>query len=324
MKFVELKNDIAEGAKNIYLLEGDDAYFKTKAEEQIKSAFLQNPELNFAVFDGTTYKGANLTEITSAAQSFPFMSEKRIIKITDFNPTDSDYEKYIQPMFESLPQSTILIIVNNPSKKGVDLKRKKCVTYVDCNRTDEDTVTKWAYLTLKRAGVPSSVEACQAIAAYCLCDMGRVSVEVEKLIALKSEEGVTKKLVDELVYKDADYRIYEMTNAVARKNNAAFCEILYDLLSKGNDENLILSALLSYFKNLLIIISSDASDKELADMLKMKEYGVKKSREQAQAMGRGRLTQLVNGIYGLIADIKCGQLTTEGALDCAIAKVLFP
>jgi DNA polymerase III delta subunit len=323
MKFTELKNDIAEGAKGIYLLEGDDAYFKTKAEEQIKTAFLQFPELNFTTFDANNYKGANLSEISAAAQSFPFMSEKRIIKITDLNPTDGDYEKYIQPMFENLPSSTILIIVNNPSKKGVDLKRKKCVTYVDCNKADEETVTKWAYLTLKRAGVPSSVEACQAIAAYCLCDMGRVSVEVEKLIALKSEQGITKALVDELIYKDADYRIYEMTNAVARKNNAAFCEILYDLLSKGNDENLILSALLSYFKNLLIIATSNSSDKELADMLKMKEYGVKKSGEQAQAIGRERLKNLVSGLYSLIADIKSGNLTPTGALDCAIAKVLF-
>jgi DNA polymerase III delta subunit len=226
-------------------------------------------------------------------------------------------------MFEGMPPSTILIIVNSPSKKGVDLKRKKNVTYVDCNKTDEETVTKWAYITFKRAGVKSSVEACQAIAAYCLCDMGRVSKEVEKLIALNSEEGVTTRLVDELVYKDADYRIYEMTNAVARKNYNTFCEILYDLLSKGNDENMLLSSLLSYFKNLLIISTSDASDKELADMLKMKEYGVKKSGEQARAIGRERLTNLVNGIYSLIADIKSGQITPEGALNTAVAKVLF-
>ena len=41
MKFTELKNDIAAGARSIYLLEGDDAYFRMKGEELIKSAFLQ-------------------------------------------------------------------------------------------------------------------------------------------------------------------------------------------------------------------------------------------------------------------------------------------
>ena len=39
MKFTQLKDDIKEGAKSIYLIEGDDAYFRQKAEEQIKSHF---------------------------------------------------------------------------------------------------------------------------------------------------------------------------------------------------------------------------------------------------------------------------------------------
>ena len=64
MKFTQLKDDIKEGARSIYLIEGDDAYFRQKAEEQLKAAFLQMPELNFTTFDGAQYKGANLTEIT--------------------------------------------------------------------------------------------------------------------------------------------------------------------------------------------------------------------------------------------------------------------
>jgi DNA polymerase-3 subunit delta len=323
MKFIELKNDIAQGAHGIYLIEGDDAYFRTKAEEQIKAAFLQMPELNYNTFDGSFYKGAALSEITSAAQSFPFMSEKRIIKIVDFYPTEGDYDKYLKPTFENLPDTTILLIVNSQGKKGADLKKKKCVTYIDCNRTDGETVTKWAYITLKRAGVAAPVDACEAIAAYCLNDMARVSVEVEKLIALSSGGSITKQTVDELVYKDADYRVYEMTGALARKNYNLFTQVMYDLLSKGFDENFILSSLLSYFRNLLTIEDSNLSDKALADNLKMKEYGVKKSREQAQAIGKDRLISYVQEIYSLISKIKSGQITPEGALDCAVTKVFF-
>ena len=47
MKYTQLKNDIAQGARSIYLLEGDDAYFRMKGEEMLKSAFVQMPELNF-------------------------------------------------------------------------------------------------------------------------------------------------------------------------------------------------------------------------------------------------------------------------------------
>ncbi len=38
MKYTELKNSIKEGAKPVYLLEGDDAYFRSNGEEQLKAA----------------------------------------------------------------------------------------------------------------------------------------------------------------------------------------------------------------------------------------------------------------------------------------------
>lgn len=66
MKYTELKKSISEGAQSIYLLEGDDAYFRMKGEEQIKDAFLQMPELNFTAFDGESLKGNALSELVAA------------------------------------------------------------------------------------------------------------------------------------------------------------------------------------------------------------------------------------------------------------------
>ena len=66
MKYTELKNSIKEGAKPVYLLEGDDAYFRSNGEEQLKAAFLQMPELNYTSFDGEALKGAAISQLVSA------------------------------------------------------------------------------------------------------------------------------------------------------------------------------------------------------------------------------------------------------------------
>lgn len=323
MKFTQLKDDIAQGARSIYLLEGDDAYFRAKAEEQIKSAFLEMLELNFASYDGAQYKGGALTEIISALSAFPFMAQKRIVKLSEFYPTEGDYKKYLQSFFEDFPADSLLIIVNSQSGKGVDLKRKKCITYVDCNRAEEDVVAKWAYLTMKRAGVSSTAEACEAIASYCIRDMARVSMEVEKLIEWGKEGTVTKADVDNLVYKDAEYRVYEMTKAVARRDYNSFTVICSDLLSKGYDENAILAALLNYFKNLLALLTQTGSDSSLASTLKMSEWAVKKNREEARRMGEDRLCALINSLYSLISSFKGGLITKDGALESAVCNVFF-
>lgn len=323
MKFTQLKDDIKEGARSVYLIEGDDAYFRQKAEEQLKAAFLQMPELNFSSFDGGQYKGASLTEITSALSAYPFMAEKRLVKISDFYPTESDWEKYLKPVFENFPETTVLLIVNTQSKRGVDLKRKKCITYIDCNKSDRETVAKWAYLTMKRANVASTAEACEAVADYCLCDMARVSKEVEKLIEYGAGGQVTKKTVDELVYKDADFRVYQMTGAVARRDFSTFTEICFDLLSKGYDENAVIASLLNYFKNLLTAAEAEQSDKELAASLKMSDYVFGKTKQQARAIGSDRLIAYINALYSLASDFKSGRMTVKGALESALANVFF-
>ena len=323
MKFTELKEDLKNIRRSIYLFEGVDAYFRSSAENQVKTAFLQNAELNFISFDGSRYKGSAIKEITSALSVFPFMSDCRIVKVSEFYPTEDDYEKYLKPVFEDFPQTSTLIIVNSQSKGGCDLKRKKCISYFDCGKSDRETVAKWCYLTMKRAGVSSSVEACEAIADYCLCDMSRVSKEVEKLIDLDKGSLITKSDVDELVYKDADYRIYQMTGAVARRDYDSYVAICRDLLVKGYDQNSVISSLLNYFKNLLTALTSDVPSTELASLLKMSEYVLGKTRQQANQIGEERLVKLINSLYEVSSSLKNGSVTADGALFVATADVLF-
>lgn len=323
MKYTELKGDIAQGAKQIYLLEGDDAYFRMKGEEMILKAFLEMPELNFTCFDGESLKGGAISNLTSALESFPFMAEKRIVKVTEFHPSESEYENHLKKTFENFPSTSILLIVNAETRKGAELKRKKCVTYVDCGKADEETVAKWVYLTLKHAGIAASVDLCALVARYCLCNMSRVALETEKLIDYKGSGALTREDVEGLVYKDADYRIYEMTNAVARKDFDKFLSIQSELCRKTGDEINLLSGLFSYFKNLLTVIASGAGDAQLSSLLKMKEYGVKKSREQARAIGEDKLKIYVSAIYAAISDVKSGFITPQSALSNVNNKIFF-
>lgn len=323
MKYTELKNSVQSGAQSVYLLEGEDAYFRLNGEEIIKNAFLQMPELNYAAFEGEDLKGSAIAELVSAIKIYPFMAEKRIIKVTDFYPTEQEYETYLKPLFEDFPPTSVLIISNSGGKRGVDLKRKKAVTYVDCGKAEPESVARWVYITFKRAGIACSAAASENLAAYCLYNMSRVAVEVQKLIDYKGSGELSAEEIDDLVYKDADYRIYEMTNAVARRDFTKYCAISADLRSKGFDEISIMNGLFSYFRNLLSAASSTLSDSAYAKENGMKEYSVKKNREQAEAIGANNLKNYVNLFYKCIADVKNGTLTPPSALQICQNTLFF-
>ncbi len=325
MKFVLFKNSLKEGAAPIYLFDGEEEYFKERGEEMLKERFLGEPSLNYSAFHGETLKGAALSSLVAAAQSFPFMSEKRIVKVTDFYPTEKEYETYLKGYFENPSADTILLIVNSSRPKGkFDLKKMPNVTYVDCGKADEETVLRWIYTQFRRAGVRADTDCCERVMHYCLGDMSRIAGETEKLIAYAGKGGaVSPEDVDAVVYKDAEYKTYEMTGAFGAGNYAKFLSVQRELMEKGADEGAVLNALCAYLRSLLEILLLKKSDAETARALGMNEYAVKMSRRQANAVGAARVRDCWEYVYAAISGVRSGELTAPAALLKVNAQLFY-
>ena len=329
MKYVDFKKFTDEnGACPIYLFEGEEVYFRERGEALLKGRFLQEPTLDYSAFEGATLKGDKMQALIDAVNTFPFVSERRVVKVTEFYPTEKEYESYLKGLFENPPASSILLILNSSKGKAgtASLAKKPNVTFVDCSRSDEETIKKWIYLTCKKAGVYADGITCGKLASYCVFDMSRIAMETEKLLGYCVSTGVerlTDEIVDALVYPDTEYKKYELSNALARKNYSAFMRILKDLLAHGYNETELLSTLASYFKSLYEVSISRGSDGEIATVLGLKEYAVKKNREQAAKFTKEELLEYYNAVFHAISALKCGELTPAGALKFVTAKLFF-
>ncbi len=329
MKYVDFRKFTEEnGACPIYLFEGEEVYFRQKGEELLKSRFLQDATLDYVAFEGNGLKGEKIKGLAEAVNCFPFLSEKRVVKVSEFYPTEKEYEGYLKETFENPPADGILIIVNGGKGKAgtAVLAKKPNVTYVDCGRADEDTIKRWIYLTCKKVGVYADGITCGRLASYCIFDMSRIAMETQKLLGYCEAAGIEKltdQIVDDLVYPDSEYKKYELANALARKNYAAFIKILKELSLQGYNETELLSSLVSHFKGLYEVAISRGSDREVAAALGVKEYAVKKNREQAAKYTKEALLSFYNVTYGAVSQIKCGELTPAAALKSVTATLFF-
>ena len=325
MKFVMFKGSLEEGAAPIYLFDGEEEYFKRRGEEMLKQKYLTEPSLNYSSFDGAELKGSRLTELIAAAQSFPFLSEKRIVKVAGLYPTEKEYETYLRPYFEHPCDTTILLIVNGEGKaKGFDLKKAPNVTRVDCSRADEETVLRWIYTRMRRAGVACNTDCCERIMRYCLGSMSRIATETEKLLAYAGQGGtLTAEDVDAVVYRDTDYNIYEMTDVLGRGNYGAYLSVMNELLGKGMDEAGVLNSLCNYFRTMYEILALNKSDADTAKALGMKEYAVRMSRRQAKLLGAAKVETAYFAIFGAVNAVKSGKMTPQGALTSVNAMLFF-
>ncbi len=323
LKFTALKEDIAQGKTRIYLLEGEEAYFTDRGVEMLRSAFVTEPTLNYAVFEGSALKGSGAEDFISSVYAYPFLSERRMVRVNNFYPTEREYER-VKKVFESPCESTVLVIVNTKGgKAGADLKKKPNVAFVDCGKADEEDVVKWIFITLKKAGVRADASVCRTFAEYCSFSMSRIAMETQKLIAFAVDGSLSAGDIEELVSRDSDYKLYELTSAVARKNYSQYVVIMEDMLLKGYDEMSFLSALGNYYKNLYDCLLSPLSDAETGKALSMKEYAVKKNREQARKIGKDVLQEFFSLFFRAANDIKNGLLSPAAALAATNAKIFF-
>ncbi len=325
MKFTELKKSLDGGIAPVYYLEGEETYFHASAEKMLRERCVQQPTLNDVRIEGDSLKGDALASFRDSLYVYPFLSEKRLVRVYGFYPTEKEYETYLSRYFADPCPTTILLIVNAQKKSGTaDWKKKPNVTYVDCSRADEETVCRWIYLTMKRAGVKAEGDAALALAQFCSCSMARISRETEKLILLVGQGGtLTREIVEQNVSRDADYKIYEMTQAASRRSFAAFTEILNDLIEKGFDEIAALGALASHFRTLYDVSAMSGSDAEIGKALGIKPYAVQKNRETAARFGKERVKEFYIRLYELSCASKSGLMTKESALKEAIAKIFF-
>ncbi len=329
MKYVDFKKYTDEnGAQPIYLFEGEEVYFREKGEGMLKSRFVSDTTLDYASFDGNALKGDKIKALVDAVNCFPFISEKRFVRVLEFYPTEKEFDYYLQPLFDAPPRDSILLIVNSGKGKAgtAALAKKNNVTYVDCSRSDEETIKKWIFVTCKRAGVYVDGVTCGKLASYCVYDMSRISKETEKLLGYCEAariERLTDEIVDGLVYPDSEYKIYELANALARKNYSTYMKVLKDLSARGNNETMLLSALASYFRNLYETSLCRGGDKEVATALGVKEFAARKNREQVAKFGKTRVWELYQAVYGAIGEVKCGKMAPASALKSVTAKLFF-
>ena len=326
MKFSQLSKSLKEGLSPVYLIEGEEVYFRDHAVKSIREACaISQPTLNDVRYEGESLKGDKLSAFRDALYTLPFFDKKRLVRVYEFYPTEREWENILKSYCEKPCESTVLLIVNRGKKAGgAELKRKSGVTYVDCAREDEETLERWIFGVCRRLGLSISADAGALLVRYCARDCARMRAEAEKFLLLLGEGGtVTRALVEENVAKDAEYKIYELTQAASRGNHAAFTEILYDLMSKGYDENAALASLTAHFRTLLEISNMRGSDAEVGKAIGAKPFAVQKNRELISRLGKERVKALYTALFELSSGAKQGKYNKTNALYTAIAKIFF-
>ncbi len=318
MKYTEFKNGVESGKVHpAYLFEGEDSFFSVQGLNLLVDRFIDEKSLNYAELN---LEETDVGEIIASLDALPFLSQKRMVVLREYYPKAEEVKK-LAKYFENPNESSILVILNGKSNEG--LKKIDNVCLVECSKMDASTIARWVKGECHNNGIEIDLETSRLLAEYCLCDMTRVKVEVQKLCAFALDKGeIIKDDIELMVSKDSDYKVYQMTDFIAKKQFDNALSVISEMLSRGEPHQRILISVYYYFRKLMHIAISDKSDLELSKLFNSSEYGIKKIRQQAKLFKVRALKNAVDYLCDADFNFKSGKASVEDEMWLSVFKIM--
>lgn len=318
MKFQDLKKNLAEKIENLYFIKGDDAFLRQKAVEMIENRAVSLRDLNILRFDD---ENTDFGNIVSACRALPMMDERRVVVLKDVNVKKQEDLKPLIDYAKSPTPSTVLIVVSGAG--GVVYKKyEELAEVIDCSKLEPSMLGRLVLSELNKYNCKINSDALASLIDYCAQDYTRIYNETTKLANLIGNGGtITLNDVKENVNREIEYDIFELSNAVIVKDGAKAIAIIEQLLEKKEVPQKLLMLIQSSFRRMFYTISSKGTNAEIAQKLGVKEFAIKKSREQASRFTPVRLKKILDLGAQLDFQIKTGEISDENALFYFIANI---
>lgn len=306
-----LKARLQKKIEPCYLVQGEDILLYDKALELIKKANnLQFEEFNFLVFDDDSFEG---DAIIDACETLPMGSDKKVVLLKNLTKINENFKKKLKDYLKKPVESTCLVIFDFYNKFDFIISEK-----VSAKRLDDASLKELITSSLKQHGKSITNDACQQLIESCCNYYSLIANELDKLISCDDFE-ITSKTIDNLVCKETEFTVFELTDALSRKD----ADKAVSLLNLMEKDTKTFSLVLNHFRRLFFVAVANMTDKELADLLGVKEYAVTKARTLSKNFTKLQLKNIYEMLNDVDFWIKNGQMQIENALYYLIFGILY-
>ncbi len=254
----ELKRALREDAlKNLYVFHGEEAYLREYYLGRLKEAVLPAglEEFNLHAAQG---KDCSLDWIEQAVDCLPMMSRRTLVVVTDFDlfgQGEKGRDRLLS-LLSGLPDYCCLVFVydllpykaDGRSKLAALLKAQGAV--VNFQRQEQGDLTDWICRQFKKAGKGIDTEDARYLIFLCGDLMHDLASEIGKIAAYADAPRVTRADIDAVAIPKLDAVVFQMTDAMARKDFDRAASVLADLLHSREVPVMILSVMGKYFRQL--------------------------------------------------------------------------
>ncbi|WP_130806602.1 DNA polymerase III subunit delta [Senegalia massiliensis] len=329
------KNDL----KNIYIFLGQEVFLIDFCIEKIKEKYIDpNFEtLNYITIDG---KDINAVEAINAAETLPFMSEKKLVVIND--PSWFSKQAKIEETKDLLSYldkpSTSTILIFNIKRSSID-KRKKIVKtikkqggIIEFDKIRGSELEKWVEKEFKKKNKTidkKSIDRFIDITGY-LSSNSEITLydmknEIEKTVNyIGEEQRIKEEDIEKVLIKSLQSNIFELVDAIAEKRFNKAISIFNIMILNNEPPQLIIHMITRQFRLLLmskVLQLKGYSVIELSKKMKVPNFVAKKILTQSKNFSMDTLKGNLETCINTDKSIKKGKIDAKLGIEILIMNM---
>lgn len=275
-----LKRALQEGAVgNLYVFYGEEAFLREEYLRRLKKALLP-PGLEDFNLHAAQGKACSVEWIAQAVDCLPMMSGRTLVTVTDFDlaALGDAQRKRLTEVLSSLPDYCCLVFVYDLLAYKLDGRSKLAALFrdrgmvVQFSQCGEDELVIWIDRQFQAAGKSISREDAKYLIFLCGGQMNDLLSEIGKIAAYSAQPRITRADIDAVAIPQVDVKVYQMTDAIARKDFDKAASVMADLLHDPRSAGMVLPSMGKYFRQLYtarLLLDRGMGQKELADLWKI-------------------------------------------------------
>ncbi|MED5579433.1 MAG: DNA polymerase III subunit delta [Nitrospinota bacterium] len=305
---LELENINSAEIPSVILLFGKNFFLRDQFIEKIRSQSLSEDENSFN-HDFFDLNNVSLMDVQAASQTFPFISDKRLIEIKNSEKFNADDKEQLEKMIEDKVDSVILFFISDK----VDVRSifykiiKKYGKIFDVDTFPNYLLKDWTIATAKTLGINLTKDVSEFIFEVVEPSMGHIYSELKKLRDFVGVGGnVSINDVSNLVGRSKVDAIFKLGDLFLQGNLEEALVVVRRLLSNEAPEMLlgVLRSNVSRWLACKIAVSKGLDDSKIIETTKIPKFLLKNVKNQSKNLSVSYLRYLCLRLQELDRRIK--------------------
>ena len=312
----------------VLLFEGEEEQMKQDALGILRKAFLP---AGLEQMNETLLEDPTADQIIAAAETLPFMADKRLLIIRDYPPLTgrSEAEDKLISYLATVPESTILLFYCTGKPDG----RKKLysavkkigviVTFAPMRGAELTHYVTDAFFQLEKQCDERTAEYLIFVVGS---DAGLLQTEIQKIASYAADRtDITASDVSALATPSIECTVFQMVDAVVSGQSSKALRLLRNLLLAGTDRMVIISMLLRQYRilqHIKIMQYEKKSGDFIRSSLGVPPFAVEQYIRQAAFYTGGQVKKAVLSCFDTEYAVKSGRIQQEGAAESLILHLL--